>query len=70
MANTLRNSVRLVGHLGTDPEVKVFESNRKVARIVIATNESYKNDKGEKIVDTQWHNLAIWGAQASLAEQF
>ena len=66
--NTLKNSVRLVGNLGMDPEVKSFDNNRKLAKIAIATNESYKNDKGERITDTQWHNLVLWGAQAQLAE--
>ncbi len=66
--NTLRNSVRLVGNLGMDPEVKDFDNNRKLAKVSIATNDSYKNDKGEKITDTQWHNLVLWGAQAKLAE--
>lgn len=68
--STLKNSVRLVGNLGMDPEVKRFENNRKLAKISIATNETYKNDKGEKITDTQWHNLILWGAQAKLAEDF
>ena len=61
--NTLTNSVRLVGNLGMDPEVKSFDNNRKLAKIAIATNETYKNDKGEKVTDTQWHNLVLWGAQ-------
>jgi single-strand DNA-binding protein len=68
--NTLKNSVRLVGNLGMDPEVKSFDNNRKLAKIAIATNETYKNDKGEKVTDTQWHNLILWGAQAKLAENF
>ena len=55
--NTLRNSVRLVGNLGADPEVKSFDSNKKMARFSLATNESYKNDKGEKVTETQWHNI-------------
>jgi len=67
--NTLKNSVRLVGNLGMDPEIKSFENDRKLAKIAIATNETYKNDKGEKVTDTQWHNLVLWGAQAKLAEQ-
>ena len=66
--NTLRNSVRLVGNLGMDPEVKTFDTNKKLARLSIATNDSYKNDKGERITDTQWHNLVFWGPQAKLAE--
>ncbi|GAA4093351.1 single-stranded DNA-binding protein [Mucilaginibacter panaciglaebae] len=65
--NSLRNSVRLVGNLGLDPEVKVFDSNKKLAKLSLATSETYKNEKGEKITDTQWHNLVIWGAQAQIA---
>ena len=66
--STLRNSVRLVGNLGMDPEVKSFDNNRKLAKLSLATNETYKNDKGERVTDTQWHNLVIWGAQAAIAE--
>jgi single-strand DNA-binding protein len=68
--NTLRNSVRLVGNLGMDPEVKNLENNRKLARLSLATNESYKNDKGEKVTETQWHNLTLWGVQAKFAEDY
>ncbi|PWK79922.1 single-strand DNA-binding protein [Mucilaginibacter oryzae] len=66
--NSLRNSVRLVGNLGMDPEVKVYDTDKKMVRLSIATNETYKNDKGEKV--TQWHNLVFWGMQAKLAEDF
>jgi single-strand DNA-binding protein len=68
--NSLRNSVRLVGNLGMDPEVRSFDNNRKLARISIATTDSYKNDKGEKISDTQWHRLVFWDAKAKLAEEY
>ena len=67
---TLKNSVRLVGNLGMDPEVKTFDVNKKLAKVSIATNESYKNDKGEKITETQWHNLIAWGKVADIAEQY
>ena len=67
---SLKNSVRLVGHLGMDPEVKSFDNNRKLAKLSLATNESYKNDKGERITDTQWHNLILWNAQARLAADY
>lgn len=66
--STLKNSVRLVGNLGMDPEVKVFSDNKRLAKLSLATNESYKNDKGEKVTETQWHNIIIWGAQAKFAE--
>jgi single-strand DNA-binding protein len=68
--NTLRNSVRLVGNLGMDPEIKSFDNNKKLARLSIATHESYKNDKGEKTTETQWHNVVMWNAQAKLAEDY
>jgi len=66
--NSLRNSVRLVGNLGMDPEVKSFDNNKKLARLSLATSESYKNDKGEKVTETQWHNLVLWGNLAKFAE--
>lgn len=66
--STLKNSVRLVGNLGADPEVKKFDNNRKLVKLALAVNEMYKNDKGEKVTETQWHNIVIWGAQATFAE--
>ena len=66
--NTLKNSVRLVGNLGMDPEVKSFDNNKKLARLSLATSESYKNDRGEKVTETQWHNLTLWGNLAKFAE--
>jgi single-strand DNA-binding protein len=68
--NTLKNSVRLVGNLGMDPELKSFDNDKKLARVSMATNECYKNDKGEKVTETQWHNLVLWGVQAKLAGDF
>jgi single-strand DNA-binding protein len=68
--NSLKNSVRLVGNLGKDPEVKSFDNNKKLALLALATNETYKNDKGEKVTETQWHNLVSWGNQAKFAEDF
>lgn len=67
--STLRNSVRLVGKLGLDPEVRNFENDRKLTKLSLATNETYKNDKGDRVTDTQWHNLVLWGVQAKLAEE-
>jgi single-strand DNA-binding protein len=68
--STLKNNVRLIGNLGMDPDVKNFDNNRKLAKLSIATNETYKNDKGEKVTETQWHNLILWGTQAKLAESY
>jgi single-strand DNA-binding protein len=67
---TIKNSVRLIGNVGMDPDVRTFDNNRKMVRLSIATNDSYKNDKGEKVTDTQWHNIVFWGAQATMAETY
>ncbi len=66
---SLRNSVQLIGRLGKDPEVKVFGDTKKVS-FSIATSDKYKNQKGEKVEDTQWHNVVIWGKLAGVAEQY
>ncbi len=66
----LRNTVQLIGHLGADPEVKHLENGKTLAKIAIATNENYKNKAGEKVSETQWHNLVAWGKTAEIAEKY
>ena len=68
--NNLRNSVRLIGHIGMNPEVKDLESGKKMAKFTLATNEVYKNQQGEKITDTSWHNLVVWGKTAEVVQKF
>lgn len=68
--NTLRNRVQLIGNLGANPEIKQFDGGKKMARFSLATTETYKNDKGEKIKETQWHNLVAWGKLAGLVETY
>ena len=67
---TLRNTVQLIGHVGNEPEIVNLDSGKKLAKFSIATNESYKNAKGEKITDTQWHNIVAWGKTAELVENY
>ena len=66
----LRNKVQLIGNLGKDPEVKQLESGKILAKLSLATSENYKNADGEKVTDTQWHNLVAWGKTAQIAEQY
>ncbi|MUU78466.1 single-stranded DNA-binding protein [Winogradskyella endarachnes] len=68
--NTLKNKVQLIGNLGNDPEITNFESGKILAKFSIATNDSYKNAQGEKITDTQWHNVVAWGKTAQIVEKF
>jgi single-strand DNA-binding protein len=66
----LRNSVQLIGNLGVNPEVKEVANGSKMARFSLATSDTYKNQKGEKVTETQWHNLIIWGSQVEVAEKY
>lgn len=66
---TLANKVQLIGHLGNAPELKNLESGKKVVRFSLATNESYKNQKGEQVTETQWHNIVLWGKLAENANK-
>ncbi len=68
--NALKNKVQLIGNLGNAPEVRNTENGKKLVRFSIATNESYRNSKGEKITETQWHNLIAWGKIADIAEKY
>lgn len=68
--NALRNKVQLIGNLGQDPEVITLESGSKLAKFSVATNETYRNSKGEKITETQWHNVVAWGKTAEIVESY
>ncbi|MBP8822771.1 MAG: single-stranded DNA-binding protein [Flavobacteriales bacterium] len=61
---TQNNHVRLIGNLGFDPEVREIAPGRKVARMSLATHESYLNAEGERVTDTQWHTVVAWGRTA------
>lgn len=67
--NTMKNKVQLIGHVGANPEIKTLEGGKKLARISIATNETYVSQKGDKVTETQWHNVVAWGKTAEIAEK-
>ena len=67
---SLRNSVQLIGRLGKDPEVIETKSGKKLAKFSLATNENYRNQKGEKIEETQWHNIVAWEKKADFASEY
>ncbi len=64
----IKNNVQLIGHLGANPEVKVMDNGSKLARFAVAINETYTNKKGDKVTNTQWHNVIAWGNLAGIAE--
>lgn len=68
--NNLKNCVRLMGNLGSAPEVKTTANGKKLAKFSLATNEVYVDQSGKRVSETQWHNLVAWGKQAEVAEKF
>ncbi len=64
------NKVILVGNLGKDPEVRHLENGRAVANFSLATSETYKNKAGERVTNTEWHNVVLWTPLAEIAERF
>ena len=66
----LNNKVQLIGNLGANPEIKELNGNKRMAKFSIATSETYQKASGEKVTDTQWHNLVAWGKTAEIAEKY
>ena len=64
------NKVILVGNTGKDPEVRHLESGVTVASFSLATSETYKNKSGEKITNTEWHNIVVWRGLAKVVENY
>jgi single-strand DNA-binding protein len=64
------NKVILVGNLGKDPEIRHLEGGTAVAKFPLATSESYKDKSGQKIEQTEWHNVVVWRGLAEVAEKY
>jgi single-strand DNA-binding protein len=64
------NKVILVGNLGKDPEIRHLENGTAVANFTIATSESYKDKEGNRIDQTEWHNIVVWRKLAEIAESY
>jgi single-strand DNA-binding protein len=64
------NKVILIGRLGKDPEVRFTQNGTAVARLSVATDESYKDKEGNKVQRTEWHNVILWNQLANLAGEY
>jgi len=64
------NKAILVGNLGKDPEVQYLDNNVSVARFTLATNDSYKDKDGNRVDQTEWHNVVAWRGLAKIAEDY
>ncbi len=69
MNTNIKNAVTLVGNVGREIQVMTFDNGNKKASFTLATSEFYKDAKGEKVTQTQWHNLVAWGKTAELLAQ-
>ena len=67
---TLSNSVHLIGRLGQDPKSFEFDGGKMKTTFSLATSDRYKNANGEKVEDTQWHNVVAWGKTAKIAADY
>ena len=68
--NEMKNRVQLIGNVGNDPEIKTLETGKKLAHLTIATNDYYKNEKGERVQQTEWHRVTAWGKVAEIIEKY
>ncbi len=68
--STLSNSVHLIGRLGMDPKSFEFDNGNRKVQFSLATNDYYKNAKGEKVEETHWHNIVAWGKTAKLISDY
>ncbi len=64
------NKVILVGNVGKDPDTRYLDENTPVCKFPLATSEVYRNRDGEKIEQTEWHNIVLWRGLAKVAEQY
>jgi single-strand DNA-binding protein len=64
------NKVILVGNLGRDPELKYLEGNVARASFSLATSDSYKDKNGNRVDQTEWHNIVMWRGLAESAEKY
>jgi single-strand DNA-binding protein len=69
MNTSIKNAVTLIGNVGRDIQIFSFDSGNKKAMCSIATTEQYTNAKGEKVKQTDWHNIIAWGKTAELLAQ-
>ena len=67
---SLRNKVTLIGHTGREVEIYNFENGNRKATVTLATNDYYTNAGGERVEETQWHNLVAFGKSAEVLEKY
>lgn len=68
--SNFKNKLQLIGYIGKDPDIRQTSNGYSMARISLAVSDSYRNSSGEKIDETNWHSIVLWGHQAEIAEKY
>ncbi|MBT4571126.1 MAG: single-stranded DNA-binding protein [Nitrosomonadales bacterium] len=64
------NKVILVGRLGQDPDVRYMPNETAVCNFSLATSSSYKDKTGERVDQTEWHRIVMFGKVAEIAKEY
>lgn len=64
------NRIFLYGNVGKEPEVRILESGNKIAKFSLATSKYRKDEHGDKITETTWHNIVFWNKPAEIIEKY
>lgn len=64
------NKAMIIGRLGVDPELRYTQNNRAVVTLKVATDSSYTDKSGEKVENTEWHRVVVWGKQAESCDRY
>ena len=67
---SIENSVRLIGNLGNDPEVKYTQGGMAITRLSLATTSKRKARDGNQVEETQWHRVVFFGKLAEIAGEY
>jgi single-strand DNA-binding protein len=64
------HKVILVGNLGKDPEMRYTPGGQPVTSLSVASNRSYTDSSGQKVDETIWFRVGVWGKQAEACKQY
>lgn len=64
------NKVILVGNVGKDPETRYLDEGTAMTKFPLATSENYRNREGQRVENTEWHNIVLWRGLAQVAEKY
>lgn len=70
MGSTIYQKIIIVGNLGKDPEMRYAQSGDAVTSFSVATSRKYTNKNGEKVEETTWFRVSVWGKQAESCNQY